>query len=355
MKKYRVVQWATGGMGRNILRALIDHPAMELAGVYVYSPDKAGRDAGDLARRPATGILATNDVQRILALEADVVVHAGRIAPPYGAHDDEIVALLGSGKNVISINGYSRPSYWGGERQSRLQAACERGRSSLLGAGLNPGFAAEQLAVVATGVCSAVDRVEVVESVSCLPVRNAVYVFDVLGFGADPARVNPNDPAFGPAAALNGMYTETLAAVAQHLGLRLERVETEHRAYPATCDIAASAGTVRAGTVGHYHWCWHGVVAGQRRLALTIHWYMETAHLDDPHPPLWRIHIRGQPGVKITVDMEKREGDATPTSAEQIAVAGSVINAIPVVCAAPPGILTRPFATPFREELAQGG
>jgi len=86
---------------------------------------------------------------------------------------------------------------------------------------------------------------------------------------------------------------------------------------------------------------------------MSIHWYMEAAHLESPHPPLWRIHVKGQPGVRIAVDLEKREGDLSPTSAEQIAVAGSVINAIPLVCAAPPGVMTRPLATPFRQELAQ--
>ena len=90
------------------------------------------------------------------------------------------------------------------------------------------------------------------------------------------------------------------------------------------------------------------------RLTISIHWYMETAHLDDPKPPLWRVHVAGQPGLRIAVDLEKRAGDTTPTSAEQIALAGSVINAIPVVCAAPPGVMTRPLATPFNAALARG-
>lgn len=87
---------------------------------------------------------------------------------------------------------------------------------------------------------------------------------------------------------------------------------------------------------------------------MSVHWHMETAHLDDPRPPLWRIHVRGQPGVHLSVDMETRAGDTSPTSAEQIAVAGSVINAIPIVCAARPGVMTRPLATPFRDELMRG-
>ena len=84
MKKYKVVQWATGGMGKNCLRAVIDHPAMELVGVYVYGADKAGKDAGAIARRELTGVLATRNVDEILALDADVVIHAARLAPPYG-------------------------------------------------------------------------------------------------------------------------------------------------------------------------------------------------------------------------------------------------------------------------------
>jgi len=96
----------------------------------------------------------------------------------------------------------------------------------------------------------------------------------------------------------------------------------------------------------------HGIVDGERRLTMSIQWYMETAHLDDPHPPLWRIHVRGQPGVTISVEMENRAGDNTPTSTEQIAVAGSVINAIPIVCAAPPVVLTRPLATPCQYATA---
>lgn len=349
---YRVIQWATGGMGRNCLRAVIDHPAMELAGVYVYSDRKNGLDAGVIARREETGVIATNDIDEILALDADVVIHAARISPPYGTHDADIIPLLRSGKNVISINGYTHPRHWGGDRLAALEAACREGNTSLMGAGLNPGFAGEQLATVASGVCTAIDHVEIVESVCCLPVRNADYVFQALGFGSDPATINPNDGAWGPASSLNGMYEEVLAAMAEHLGMDLEAVATEHRAYPASTDIEAAAGTIPAGTIGHFQWRWHGIVGGRERLTMTIHWYMETANLEEPEPPLWTIRIEGQPGIVLRVELEKRAGDTTPTSAEQIAVAGTVINAIPVVCAAPPGVLLRPPLLPYAERLA---
>jgi hypothetical protein len=351
---YRVIQWATGGMGKNILRAIIDHPAMELAGVYVSSHEKSDKDAGDIARRPQTGVLATNRIEDILATDADVVIHAARITPPYGSHDADLIRLLESGKNVISINGFTHPAHWGGARSAALEAACRKGNSSLLGSGLNPGFVGEQIATVATGVCSAIDHIEVVENVSCVPVRNPDYVYQALGFGADPADANPNDPSWGPAASLNGMYEEVLAAIAKHLNLDLERVVTEHKAFPATRDLEVSAGSIAKGSVGHYQWRWRGLVGDQPVLTMTINWYMETAHLDESEPPLWTVHIKGQPGLIMRVELEKREGDLTPTSAEQIAVAGTVINSIPLVCSAPPGVMLRPMATPFSGRLATG-
>ena len=352
--KFRVIQWATGAMGKTCMRAVIDHPAMELVGLYVYGEAKAGRDAGDIARRPPTGVIATRDINEILALDADLVIHCARLAPPYGSHDAEILQLLAAGKNVISINGYSRPQHWGGARLAALQAACLAGGTSLMAAGLNPGFAAEQLAVVASGVCSQLDSIEVVESVDCRAVRNPDYVFKILGFGSDPRRIDANDPDWGPASSLNGMYAEVLSAMAERLFLALDSVETDHRVFAATEDLSVAAGPIARGGVSHVNWRWLGMVKGVAKLVMSIHWYMETDHLEAANPPLWRICIAGQPGVRLSVDLDKRADDATATSAEQLAVAGTVINAISVVCAAEPGVMTRPLATPFRGDLSRG-
>ena len=345
---YRVVQWASGAMGKTCLRALIDSPQCQLAGLFVYGADKDGRDAGEIARRPHQGIAATRNPDAILALDADVAIHCARLAPPYGSHDSEIIHLLASGKNVISINGYSCPQHWGGERLARLEAAARAGGSTLLAAGLNPGFVAEQLAVVATGVCARLDHVEVVETVDCRVIRSPDYAFTVLGFGADPAQVDPNDPAWGPASSLNGMYSEVLAAMAHHLGLTLERVTTEHQAFPATKVLEVGAGRIEAGMISHVHWRWRGWAGGEPRLAMSIHWTMEPAHLPEPDPPLWRVRISGSPGVNIAVQLDKPVDDTTLTSAEQLGLAGAVLNAIPLVVAAPPGVMIRPLATPFR-------
>ena len=342
---YRVVQWATGAMGKAIIRTMIDHPSTEVVGAYVYSEGKAGRDVGELANRPATGVLTTHNVDEILALDADLVVHAARIGP-YGDHDDDIVKLLESGKNVMSINGYTDPFAHPGPRLERLEAAAKAGGATLMGVGLNPGFIAEQVAVIASGVCASFDHIEVVEAADARELRDPAYLFGALGFGAEMGANDPNDESWGPVSSLNGMYQEVLAAMAHHLGLTLDRVETDHICHPTLSDVEAHAGVVPAGTVGHTNWRWHGIVNGQRRLTMSIHWFVETAHLDDPEPPLWRVKITGHPGVKISVDLEKHPDDRSRMGAEQYAVAGTVINSLPYIVAAEPGVMIRPLATP---------
>lgn len=348
---YKVIQWATGAMGKTCLQAVIDHPSMELVGLYVYGAAKAGKDAGTIARRDAVGVLATSDIDEILALDADVVIHCARILPPFGSHDADIVRLLESGKNVISINGYSDPGRWDSARRAVLAAACAKGNSTLMGAGLNPGYAAEQLAVVATGACSRVDRVDIAEYVDCRAVKYPEYVFGSLGFGSDPATIDPNNGDWGPAALMNGMYSEVLSAMAERLNVQLKRVETEHRVFAAASDLQVAAGVIQQGRVSHVNWRWAGYVSEQRRLTLSIHWFMETTHLANAAPPLWEIDIVGQPCVHLKVEVQKNPEDESRVTAEQLGLAGAVINVIPMVCDATSGLCLRPVATPYRADL----
>jgi len=344
----RVIQWATGAMGKTCLRAILDHPDLELVGLFVYSEEKVGRDAGEIARREPVGVAATNRIEEILALDADVVVHAPRLQPPYAHHNADIQRLLASGKNVISINGHTRPAHWGAAYAKGFEDACKLGDSTFLGAGLNPGFVSERLAAVATGLCTRLGRVRVTESVDASEIRSPEYVFGILGFGTELGSIDPNDPTWAPAEMLSGMYSEVAADFVERVGLELERIETDHVMLPATRDLEVAAGLVRKGTVGHTNWRWHALVDGARFFTLSIHWMMEDAHLGGPGYPLWRIEIEGQPGVDIAVDLKRPEGDPFRTSPEQWAVAACVVNAIPDVCAAPAGLMAPRMASPFR-------
>jgi hypothetical protein len=113
----RVVQWATGAVGRHAVAAMAGHPDLEVVGVLVYSDDKAGRDAGELCGIGPIGVTATKDRDQILALDADCVLYMARgEMDPAGALD-EICALLASGKerhlhggDVVHLPGERRPA-----------------------------------------------------------------------------------------------------------------------------------------------------------------------------------------------------------------------------------------------------
>src|SRR6478752_2567295 len=128
----RVVQWATGLVGRHAAAAVVDHPDLELVGAYVYNDDKAGRDVGDICGFAPTGVIATRDRGEILALAADCVLYMAQGDANTPPAIDDICALLASGKNVVStaVTPLIWPQAMGPGVVDRIQAACtERGTS----------------------------------------------------------------------------------------------------------------------------------------------------------------------------------------------------------------------------------
>ncbi len=345
--RHKVIQWATGSMGKTCMRAILDHPELELVGLYVYSDSKVGKDAGEIARRDPIGVKATNSIDDILALDADVVVHAARIQPPYTCHNEDICRLLSSGKNVISINGHTYPQYWGQDYANIFETACLTGKSTLFGTGLNPGFIAEKIAATATGISNHIDNIFISEVVECNKVPNPNYVFDILGFGTELGAIDPNDPHWAPTEILNGMYSEVIAHMIVRLGFKLARVETDHRMLPATRDIHSAAGLIKKGSISHMNWRWHGIVNDKRFVTMSIFWIMETTHLRNPDYKLWQIKISGRPEILIDVDLKNPVDYPYRTGPETQAVAASVVNSIPSVCAAEPGIMEIPIADHF--------
>ncbi|MFC3212963.1 hypothetical protein [Novosphingobium panipatense] len=121
MERLRVIQWTTGKVGKHALRAILDDPRLELVGCFAWSDDKNGQDAGALCGRPDTGILATNDVETLLALGADTILYT-----PFEADLDHAVRLLESGADMVSTNLFLNVGGIRGEVKERLEAACAR-------------------------------------------------------------------------------------------------------------------------------------------------------------------------------------------------------------------------------------
>jgi hypothetical protein len=347
---YRVVQWATGAMGKTSLRTIIDRPDLELAGLYVYSAKKDGVDAGRIARRADTGVVATRRIEDIEACDADVVVHMPQLQQPYEAHAGDLIRLLASGKNVITITAHHHPLIDSPTVAADLLAACRAGGSTLFGTGVNPGVIMERLALSATGMCLDVEHLGVREVFDASGVADHDYVFDVMGMGSQPGELDLVD---GPLARLfRSQFVGTLRFVGDHLDLDFDSVESDNEVVLAPDDIECPAGLIPRGTVAATRWQLHGMVDGRRRVTLDVNWTVApsmTGHDDDGH---WRVTVTGKPGIAMTVDLIDPVEVDVRTKAAQYATVAAAILAIPDVVAAPPGFFQLPTVLPWRRRLA---
>ena len=332
----RCIQWATGSMGRTSLRRIIDHPDLELAGVFVYGARKAGADAGQLARRTETGIFATTEIDAILATDADIVVHMPRITLPYDALVDDVVRLLESGKNVVSTAGFHWPAAQGADYAGRLQAACLAGGTTLAGVGVNPGLIVERIALAATALCANLRKIDVRETVDASEMASPEFVFGLMGLGTDPAQ---NDIRNGPLAELyTALFSEVLYFSAHAMGTQVEQILPDHQLTLAPADMVIAAGPIARGTVAATQWRWTAEMANGVALSLSILWTADLALHGATDVGHWSIDITGRPNVSMRLDISEADPAAPPARALSDATVAVAIRTIPDVVAAPPGL-----------------
>ena len=72
-RSIRLLQAATGNVGSEMIRRITQRRALELEGLHCYSPDKIGRDAGEIVGMAPVGVIATGGVDDIIAAHPDVV------------------------------------------------------------------------------------------------------------------------------------------------------------------------------------------------------------------------------------------------------------------------------------------
>src|SRR3569623_765287 len=99
---YRVIQWSTGNVGHHAVRLIARHPDLELVGLWVHSDDKVGRDAGELVGIERLGVTAANDVDALLALDADCVCYTATadLRPTEAIAD--LTRIAQSRKHIVS-------------------------------------------------------------------------------------------------------------------------------------------------------------------------------------------------------------------------------------------------------------
>lgn len=331
---YRVVQWATGNIGTRSLRAVLEHPDLELVGLYVYSEAKEGRDAGELCGLAPVGVTATRDVEHILALQPDVVLYmADRVDA------DVLCRVLESGANVVSTRGeFHRPASMAPDLRARIEDACRRGGTSIHSTGSSPGFISEAIPIVLTSISRRVDSVVIDEFADVSSRNSPELLFDVMGFGKAPERFDTRRWAHGATA-----FGPSLSVVADALGAPLDEVTSTGEVGVAADDLGIAAGTIPAGTVVAQRMVVQGLRGGEPFLTFRANWYCGGGAIEPPWellPSGWRVVVSGDTplDVKITFPVAPEDYAAfTPGL-----TAHRPVNAIPYVVAAEPGIRTTP-------------
>ena len=209
-KTFKVVQWATGGVGKAAIEAVLNHPELELVGCWVHSADKDGRDVGEILGREPLGVKANSNKDDVLAVDADCVVYS-----PLIPNDDEVKAILRSGKNIVTPVGWVYPDRID-PRVQAIEQACHDGGVTLHGSGIHPGGITEKFPLMISALSTAIRHVRA-EEFSDIRTYNAPDVVrHIMGFGA-----TPEEAARSPMASLlEGGFKSSVWMVADYLGFR---------------------------------------------------------------------------------------------------------------------------------------
>jgi 4-hydroxy-tetrahydrodipicolinate reductase len=329
---YRVVQWATGNIGLRSLRAVIEHPDLELVGLYVYSDSKAGRDAGELCGLPPVGVTATRDIDDILALHPDCVLYMGDRMDV-----DGIGKLLESGANVVSTRSeFHRPASLDPDARSRLEAACIKGNSTLFSTGSSPGFITEALPIALLSMQRRLDRLLIEEFADMSSRNSPEMIFDLMGFGRDPSHFDPR----GVEAHGGASFAGSLGTVADALSVPLDDVVSKGEVAVALHATDIAAGRVEAGTIAAQRLEVTGMRGGRPLLCFSANWYL-TPDVEpgwDLRETGWHVLVEGDTPLDVDIHFPVPPEEWAATSPGL--TAHRPVNAIPYVCEAEPGIRT---------------
>ncbi len=341
-RTYRVVAWSTGNVGRHAIAGIDARPDLELVGLWVSNPDKVGKDAGELAglgRR--LGVIATNDVDELLALKPDVVVHTAMADNRLMEALADMERILRAGVNVVSSGPVFLQYPFGVVDDSMIdpvRTAAIDGGVSLFVNGVDPGFANDALPLVLTGISERIDEVRVSEVLNYNTYNQPMVIFDIMGFGRPMDEV----PLILQPGVLTTAWGSVVRQLAAGLDVELDSVDEWYERLPATETFEVDAGTIEKGTVGALHFEVRGIRNGKVVIVLE-----HVTRLHDALGPDWpqpaghgcyRVQISGEPNY--TLDLQLMGSDGDPNTAGLKATAMRLVNAVPAVVEGPAGLLT---------------
>ncbi len=339
----RVVHIGTGNVGRLALGELISNPAFELVGLCVSTPEKVGRDAGELAGLDVTtGVKAVGDLQAVLAAQPECAVYCamGDTRMPEAMAD--VRTILAAGVNVVGSAPGILQFPWQvmpDKYIDAVQTAGRQGNSSVYINGVDPGFVTDLIPLAFASTCRSIEQVRCMEIADYATYDGAIVMFDVMGFG------KPLDetPLLFQPGVLSIAWGCAIRQLAAGLNIDVDAITESHESEPAPDDFEIAAGHVAKGTVAAVRFEIKGMVAG-REVIVVEH----VTRLSGDLRPDWaqpaqpggsyRVEITGEPSFAVDICPTSRYGDHNHAAIS--AAAGRIVNAIPAVIAAEPGIRT---------------
>lgn len=327
---YKVVTWGTGNVGKYAVRAVLNHPELELVGHIVNSSDKAGQDVAELCELDApTGVLASTDIDAMLALKPDCVCYTAHAETRMLEAAKDQARCLRAGINVVASSLFmlqhpNNPDV--AFLAEPIAAACAHGQTSCFNNGIDPGFANDTMPLVFTGLSEYWTSIRMQEIVNYSTYEQEDTVREVMGFGY------PTDHEcmlFAPNALSTG-WGGSVRSVAAALGVELEKVYEVHERLPLEQDTENAMGVFKKGTTGAMRFEVRGVIDGKDAIVLE-----HVTRLTDDIAPHWpqgkgyRVTIEGEPKMVISMDMEDKHGDHAVGGVIQTAT--TLVNAIPAV------------------------
>lgn len=347
--------WGIGNVGRPALRAVASHRELELRAVLVSAAAKEGRDAGELVGLPPLGVHASRDPAAALAAGLDAMAYtaSGDMRPAEALADME--TCLRAGSNVVSTSFYPllHPALAPPKVRESIEAACRAGNASIFVSGMDPGWVLDILPLLLTGVVADIEEIRIQELFNYALYHQPDAVRQLAGFGTSMDATPPMLLDFG----LKMVWGPMLRILAEALGQELDTIETHIEKRPLEREVEVPGmGVFEKGTQGAFRFEVRGMIGGRARIVAE-----HITRIDDQCAPEWPsppegqgvhiVQIHGRPDLVVSLHAEDRFETGAAAGGNATA-AGRIINAIPAVCAAPPGILT-PLDLPSMQGASQ--
>lgn len=325
------------------MRAIIGRPDLELVGVHASGPAKVGKDAAELCGLDdTTGITATDDIDALLALDADCVVYTalGETRPMEAI--DQMSRFLSAGINVVgtSLVWLATPHHADEWLRDPLQRACETGNASLYVNGIDPGFSGDTLVYAACSLSTRVSSITVQEIFDYGNYDDYEFTGTSMGFGT---KVDDDPPMLFLPGVIVSMFGGPVRSLADHLGITLDEVRQRDERWFTPEPIDCIMTKVEPGGMAAVRFAAEGIVDGEPVITLEhITRLTDAAAPDWPFPPdgqagVHRVVVEGEPRIEINTHVSHPLFDTTVAGC--ISTAARAVNAIESVCRAPAGLI----------------